>query len=263
MNNMAKNSKGILFKGDLVHALLKDRKNQTRRLIPDALRYHHWQHAQPTLPYFASEFPGADGNSWLMQYEKGPIQDNLFQPISCRYGGVGDKLFVKETFQKLSDGFEDFYIYRQGYKGSMTEVLYPGIKWKSSMFMPRVASRITLEITATRLERLQDITEVDANGEGCHSDVVGPDAITAFDVDNGGELLYARDEFADLWNSIASEPKPVIERWRPRPKRRYEDIITHYISYPWEDVVEVREHKGLPWFVFGNPWVQVINFKKL
>ena len=76
------------------------------------------------------------------------------------HGSIGDLIWVKETFAPRAMTPPN-WIYRADFNPPSTV-----IKWKSSMFMPRRASRITLEVTALRQERLHDITEADAIKEG-------------------------------------------------------------------------------------------------
>lgn len=79
---------------------------------------------------------------------------------NCPYGQIGDRLWVRETHQIYSNGAdaEPTVLYRAD--GDSAK------KWRPSIFMPRWASRLTLEITKVRIERLQDITEADAIAEG-------------------------------------------------------------------------------------------------
>jgi hypothetical protein len=82
----------------------------------------------------------------------------------CPYGAPGDLLWVKENF--ATPGIKTFYqadhsaIEAAGLRG-----MYD-FKWRSSIYMPRALSRITLEITDVRVERLQDISNEDARTEG-------------------------------------------------------------------------------------------------
>src|SRR5688572_17762651 len=80
--------------------------------------------------------------------------------LRCPYGAPGG-LWVKETFYDEIKGNEHFVAYR-----ATNAHGDGGLKWKPAIFMPRWASRITLEITDVRVERLQDITEADAKAEG-------------------------------------------------------------------------------------------------
>lgn len=75
------------------------------------------------------------------------------------------------------------------------------MKWKPSIHMPRWASRITLEVTGVRVERLQDISEADAEREGIEDAALLP--LTHFkDYSNNGETRSAQYSFETLWESI-------------------------------------------------------------
>ena len=81
----------------------------------------------------------------------------------------GDRLWVKETFihyrekcKESSTGFVDWLHYRSTDENDF----YPGMKWKPSIYMPRIHSRLTLVVTATKIERLRTISEQDCEREG-------------------------------------------------------------------------------------------------
>lgn len=89
---------------------------------------------------------------------------------NCPYGKQRDQLWVRETFLDLRGGGinhddADPYRYRATLGQDLTKLL--DLKWKPSIFMPRAASRITLEITSVRVERLQEISRGDCMAEGC------------------------------------------------------------------------------------------------
>ncbi len=63
-----------------------------------------------------------------------------------------------------------------------------------------------------------------------------------------------RKAFIYLWDSINEAPKPCYSG------KSGKKIITHYESYPWDDIQETREYNGKPWHVIGNPWVFAIGF---
>lgn len=107
---------------------------------------------------------------------------------------AGSALWVKETFavipgQPYADGKEDDILVTKADCGPLHAALVS--KWKPSIFMPRNLSRITLEITNVRVERLQDISEADAISEGV--------------VPGGRFPMCARGVYADLWDSINGE----------------------------------------------------------
>ena len=85
----------------------------------------------------------------------------------CPYGIPGDRLWVREAWAPLSTfaPAELGYLYRADHHKGL-EKKDGDQKWKPSIHMPRVASRITLEITGIKVERLQNISEADAQAEG-------------------------------------------------------------------------------------------------
>jgi hypothetical protein len=101
---------------------------------------------------------------------------------NCQYGKPGDRLWVRETFC-----YHD-YLARYLYKADGVT----GVKWKPSIFMPRIASRIMLEITGIRVERLQDISEEDAIAEGWPK---------------------SSDWYRSLWESINGQGSWVLNPW--------------------------------------------------
>lgn len=125
--------------------------------------------------------------------------------------------------------------------------------WRSPVTMPREASRLLLELTDVRVERLQEISASDVKAEGVVFDPMKsslPMASTYYQsLNDAGHISTYRDH----WNARYATPKPV----------RSGGIVTHYVSYPWEDVQEVREHRGLPWYVRGNSWVWVNTCRRV
>lgn len=105
-------------------------------------------------------------------------------PCDCPYGKIGDRLWVRETQAKFHPAV---------YMADVAEDFYPSYLWTPSIHMPRVASRITLEITAARVERLQDISEADAMAEGVswkHNPALPTTPVNAF---------------AALWTSVGGD----------------------------------------------------------
>lgn len=143
----------ILFSSAMVRAILEDRKTQTRRVIK---------------PQFSTVWGG--GNSvrngdkdYVSIHVNISMPDGSWKWIRCPYGKPGDRLWVKETWSasplhvvtKERDGL----IYK-------ADNQLPYDHWRPSIFMPRWASRIELEIIKIHAERLQDITNTDALAEG-------------------------------------------------------------------------------------------------
>ena len=170
----------ILFSASMVRAILKGRKTQTRRVVKP----------QPTM----QEVDGTYGVSVLaFKQKKGKghwIWPNAKDIIvtECPYGEHGDRLWVREAFTECPKGN---FIYREqeethDYGKSTADA---NNKWTPSIYMPRRASRITLEITNIRVERLQDISDKDALAEGV-------------DQTNTSIKGYATERFKNLWESI-------------------------------------------------------------
>ncbi|MHC1739694.1 MAG: hypothetical protein AB9897_01130 [Anaerolineaceae bacterium] len=160
--------KPILFSGEMVRAILDGRKTQTRRVIKPQPRFIKDQ----------------TGCKYLQIPGKGVWFDD--DPMPSTYGQPGDRLWVRETFcpvdnsefaDSLGEGDEKvFWIdYRATPKYGMNSPAGwdedqkdnpDHAIWRPSIFMPRKYSRILLEITNIRVERLQEISEEDAIAEG-------------------------------------------------------------------------------------------------
>ena len=120
-------------------------------------------------------------------------------PLPCPYGQPGDTLIVKETWQYNPYGG---IVYRAG----SGIVDCDGRGWRPSTNMPRWASRLTLRLLDVRVERLQDITEEDAEAEGCDGDC-GIGYIPAY---QAGPCQY---QFAQLWDTINGKKYPWEGNW--------------------------------------------------
>lgn len=151
-------SRPILFNAPMVRALLDGTKTQTRRVCkPQPIADQQFVGG-----YYIPECKRTGGAKISV---KAPYVGN-----ACPHGQVGDQLWVRETFLDLRGGGIDHddadpYRYRATLGKDLTKLL--DLKWKPSIFMPRAASRITLEITGVRVERLQDISRGDCIAEGC------------------------------------------------------------------------------------------------
>lgn len=192
----------------MVRAILDGRKTQTRRVITE-----RWQQC--------------------LSPEDEPED---FLPI-CPYGLPGDKLWVRETFAYIWPDVDPVPLHECTieYRAD-SRVAYPGgwpaedakgnddaPKWKPSIFMPRWASRISLEIVEVRVEQIQAISEDDAKAEGLRA-VKGPLDTLMY------EGLAAYGQFAD-------------------PRVAYRML--------WDDI---NFKRGYGWDT--NPWVWAITFRK-
>lgn len=198
----------IIFSGEMVSAILDGRKTQTRRVVKGVEGINQI---------------GRDSDNrwwhWKDNIQHTPIH------IRCPYGKPGDRLWVRETFihfdqtptptgEVIPGGY--------GYRADLDDcgqvpvtdetgtcLRTPKDNWKPSIYMPRAASRITLEITNVRVERLQSISEADAIAEG---------------IANAAYAVNPVTNFGNLWDKINGKK-----------------------HHPWA----------------GNPWVWVIEFKKI
>jgi len=195
----------ILFNGEMVRAILDGRKTQTRRVIklphtvPEGW-YPDRYNKEPNWTFWGPRKSADSGKCMLPTF-------------TCPQGEPGDRLWVRETFADVRGmGFDrDLFPAGAGYRADCTGsdslrcAEDYGIKWKPSIFMPRWASRITLENALIRVERVQDITEEDAKAEGCNPHVAGHGIVTPKEIAaDPGYLNYAsyREGYRILWDSI-------------------------------------------------------------
>lgn len=202
----------VIFKAAMVRAILEGRKTQTRRIVKgynvehfDALgcvgEMENHEGKSHDLGFgFYRDLERQDDNgrkyrytgflAWCGEYpEEGSVE------ITCPYGSVGERLWVRETFALHDDRDPPIVYYRAD---DPTKYESDGA-WKPSIHMPRWASRLTLEITKVRVERLQDISEEDAKAEGVvPSGRRATHRYRASDNEDHGHRL----QFQDLWNSI-------------------------------------------------------------
>jgi len=166
----------VLFSATMVRAILDGRKTQTRRIIKP----------QPYIDEMGNfcwngENFGQDFNGPCIQAIASPIPSSKTKRVRCPYGKPGDRLWVREThwMDKRDilcavmdlDGFAvDAHPAGRNKFVKDFDSLKNNKFWKKrpSIHMPRIASRILLEITGVRVERLQDISECDAKAEGSY-----------------------------------------------------------------------------------------------
>jgi hypothetical protein len=217
----------ILFKGPMTRAIVEDRKTQTRRL------------AKPQPP---ADFGG---------------KSELYALAEHAPYAVGDHLWVRETW-KLYDCFGKIDPNRAIYAADFANDFKTQGSWRPSIFMPKWASRLWLEVKTVRAERLQDISEDDAIAEGIYEQLRTPEPFNGWK--QGGPCYESpRTAYSYLWDSIQAKPKPVYYH----PDLKKPRIIRHYVSYPWDDVQETRTLRGKPWYVIGNPFVFAYEFKRV
>jgi hypothetical protein len=174
--------RGILFSAPMVRKLLAGEKTQTRRVVTNKTALE-WLEPDTFSPAFV-----ADPGNFL-----------------CRYGYAGDRLWVRETWapvdaEMYAVGDSEEVVYRADLTAAqlvdeaaarkLAPKLAKAHPWKPAIHMPRWASRITLEITDVRAQRLRDISDDDALAEG-----VAPLAVA-------GRALSYTHGFRVLWDSI-------------------------------------------------------------
>lgn len=174
----------ILFSGAMVRAILDGQKTQTRRVIKT---------------YQDERCPG-----WLFAKVRGGLvagiqEGELIEPYRGivtlnPYGDKGDRLWVRETW--MCDEYGRRH-QSQGMVHYRADAESAGA-WRPSIFMPRWASRITLEITSVRVERLQEISERDVVAEGIGQYTFARGAIS----DNPPDTRW---KFIELWDEINSK----------------------------------------------------------
>lgn len=200
----------ILFTGPMVRTLLAGKKTQTRRIV------------KPQPRNLAG--PNFDG-LWS------DTIDPVVRYFPCPYGAVGDRLWVKETWKPcFGDGSGASY--RADPAHTPPEERGP---WKPSIFMTRKRSRITLEITAVRVERLTACTESDAIAEGIQ--IRGPQW-------PGYPTWY--ENYAPEWKHTTG--------WNVR--------VDAFIS-PIESYASLWDVINGAGGLAKNPWVWVIEFRRV
>lgn len=214
----------ILFNADMVRAVLDGRKTQTRRIIQSAAK-NMQARGHEVISHRAA------GDKWYGDYvysmrdRSGVWQDFTNDQFlaKCPFGVVGDRLWVRETWmpdapRDGSWGDVEFY----GCKGSPLSMIperyrkpehcihrasWDGsemVGWTPSIHMPRWASRITLEVTGVRVERLNSMTEKDALAEGC---LGGHDSIPGYQYS-----ATPHEHFHHVWQSIYG-----ADSWQANP----------------------------------------------
>lgn len=206
----------ILFTAESVRGIIEGRKTQTRRAI-------------------TGDFVVDGGKSW-------PRKVHLLEPLVCPYGQPGDRLWVRETL-KRNDKFLGTISY--GADGarctdpnapdnldgwSLWRFAKPNVP---AIHMPRWASRLTLEITNVRVERVQDISASDALAEGISK--------------------------TDYWKPKEVDGRPFEEKWWDDYEfwKRYPQIAYRNL---WDSINAKRDGGIYAWE--RNPWVWVMEFKK-
>ena len=247
----------ILFSGPMVRAILEGRKTQTRRVIKP-------QHEGGVIT-------GVNPNGLPIETWGGGrgFKPNRTEVMTSNpYGKPGDRLWVRETWglfdTEPKDGPERAHVYYRATDGNLHECRYQ--LWRPSIYMPRWASRITLEITDIRAERLQEISEEDAIAEGFAATIeakgrigrigVGEDAVSVV-------TSSAVDKFRSLWEQLngkrglckTCKGHGVVPAWAG-------SVAGGSLMQDSKDCPDCSgEETGYGWG--QNPWVWAISFQRV
>ena len=162
MTTTAIKERPILFSGPMVRAILDGRKTQTRRVVKNhpGCGFEIGTYHKALTDRHGEQYPACTESFGIF------AEDGSWS-IECPYGQPGERLWVREAWAPATAALPlaGGAIYRADYHTGL-EKRDGDQKWKPSIHMKRVDSRINLEITAVRVERLHQITESDAASEG-------------------------------------------------------------------------------------------------
>lgn len=227
--------RGMIFNGEMVRAILDGRKTQTRRIMAP----------QPADDIERGIFPNPEVIGWKSsrRHKHGGTTAHF-----CPYGKPGDRIWVREAFRVHSRATDvATLVYKASERNSWTEQTHrvpvavcnkPATpeKWTPSLHMPRWASRILLEITDVRVERLNTISEEDAQREGVHTEVWDQTVVA--------RNYAVSDEFFQFWSEDMPHHVEMNQLYRSSFRSLWESI---YGEESWK----------------ANGWVWVISFKRV
>ena len=229
----------ILFSGPMVRAIIEDRKSQTRRVMkkqPASVEW--WLNGQPSdrvsgIPVMRDD----RGHGW-----------SSCGPFKCPYGHPGDRLWVRETFRLFDSSvecacYDDCKCSKHHGKPLFKADCDDDGPWKPSIHMPRSISRITLEVTDVRVERLNSITEEDAKAEGILPNQRAPLDSTSRICTNCGRHIHQHIGSVDVCPQSHGD---TFTNWTTKGGFK---ILWESINGPGS------------WDL--NPWVWAITFKRI
>ncbi|WP_034335074.1 hypothetical protein [Deinococcus misasensis] len=241
----------LLFRTEMVQAILSGQKTETRRVVKMPPAVHADKNLAVTEDGRELYYPDYPDEGVI------GVQQRNWQPGDCIWG--------KETYADLADqrsengvigAHQHQWIYRAdgcelyGETDDPEAVWLQDIKWKSSRFMPRAASRLLLQINSIRIERLHGICQGGSINEGMLSlskkliFELFPDYAEAY-----REAEKARQQYIALHGDwLPGKPPFPIMPLGPSPLERFEKY--------WDSI-----NPKAPWA--SNPWVTVIVFKKV
>lgn len=267
----------ILFSAPMVRAILEGHKAMTRRVVK-------LPHENPLGDWEPTSIGGPNGGCTAAG-EMIPLEGAIWHTrtgdcLMCPYGQPGDQLWVREAW-RVPASLDDLSGKRiaekcleAGYRKPWCPIQYeadgarnndkdwrdfellqsdcvPG-RYRHARFMPRWASRIKLEVTGVRVERLQDISEADARAEGVKRSeraISATEAVSCFWDYQHDQPNYrnASDSFASLWDSINGPREPKHIRRRRSKGKPVDRLLPASGPNSWD----------------ANPWVWVVEFKRI
>lgn len=208
----------ILFSGAMVRALLSGTKTQTRRIVKPQPQTAEGMNCTRL------RFLDKRGEVFIDEALEAPTPH--LRNILCPYGRPGDRLWVREngwerpsrTPKMMRNGagtWEHYYFDADGLSDQdVSDFKAWGFKRRPSIHMPRAASRITLEVTEVRVERLQDISKADAIAEGIEPDVQPGDRAELWrNYATGGTTASPVYSYETLWASINGQESWDVNPW--------------------------------------------------
>ena len=218
------NEKPILFKDEMIRAILDGRKTQTRRIVKPCK---------------------CKGSLWELAPHEIAGEINRGHYRNCPYGKPGDRLWVRESTKEHCAVIASFARYAADNamvreNGNCLTTWWYSRPTCPSIHMPRWASRITLEITDIRVERLQKISRDDAIAEGAREfpDLPGKHPY-------GQDPRWSMEEPTDVSQCLGTPRAAFANYWcKVNGKKLPGGVLD---SRPWDE----------------NPWVWVIEFKRV
>lgn len=220
----------ILFSGPMVRAILAGTKTQTRRVLKPqpVLSPSHSKWAVVSDPWHEDAFAGTGldvanvarhGARRQVWWSEDWCGNLIGEYGPCPHGIPGERLWVRETWRGGSNSLSSGLHFR----ADLDEQEAPG-QWKPSILMPRWASRITLEVTEVRVQRVQEIS--------------------------GG--MFGGDARAEglEWVAPTWGVKGVADSWNGDPRESYRAL--------WDSI---NAKRGFGWD--SDPWVWAITFRRL
>lgn len=209
--------KPILVSGPLIGPIQRNTKTQTRRILKGS-----------------TENKGPYNPAYLEAHKNSPGWKEI-----SPYGKIGDRLWVRETHGVNKHTGEVSYLADGGWAeaAGFKESAFASKKWTPSIHMKRIHSRIDLEITDLRIQRIQDISPEDAYAEGLGKITKDGNLFKFGMADRDG--LPGNDNYGWPW-----------DQWEKDPVAAFRKL--------WD---AINAERGFGWDV--NPWVWAISFKKI